>query len=151
MDQDRHVHSFGARLSPAQGHYHYVSGTTGRPRPLSPDGGHFHLISGRMTIDERHAHPYLGQTGPAVRVSSGRHIHDFQGFTQVAFGHRHSFSDRTGAAATPVPAAPAPKEAPSQPKGGFLSKLFNGVVEFLSGGSPPPGGPEGPAGPEGPV
>ena len=92
-----HVHEFSGFTSHDVGHHHQYAGTT-NPAPNTPN--HAHDYETYISFDDGHRHLIRGRTGPAIPLSTGGHIHFFEGITTVngAIPHYHRYSGRTSGA-----------------------------------------------------
>ncbi|MBP2660598.1 MAG: hypothetical protein H6Q69_3630 [Firmicutes bacterium] len=95
QNKQTHVHEFlGSTKLAEQGedrHNHRFAGVTGEAR-FVPGGGHFHEIWTNTDFFENHFHELRKiQTGLAIEVGAGKHVHFVQDMTTVNDDHCHNF------------------------------------------------------------
>lgn len=74
-------------------HNHRFAGVTSEVIPI-PGGNHKHAIF-TLTDFFGHLHEVAVETGPAVGVGNGKHVHFVDGNTTVNDGHFHEFAFST--------------------------------------------------------
>ncbi|TDT61057.1 YmaF family protein [Fonticella tunisiensis] len=88
-----HVHEFlgSTRLAERgeERHNHRFAGVTSEVIPL-PGGGHKHAILTNTDFFD-HLHEVGVETGPAIPVGNGKHVHFVEGETTIDDGHFHEF------------------------------------------------------------
>lgn len=90
-----HVHEFAGITSFDNGHRHDYMGTT-QPAPSGPQHTHGYYVM--TTLNDGHNHIIQGVTGPPIPISTGGHIHYFEGTTSVngRMPHVHRYGGQTG-------------------------------------------------------
>lgn len=90
-----HTHSFSGVTSYDVGHRHSYVGVTA---PAPSGVPHTHAYSTVTSFNDGHEHFIRGRTGPAIPLSTGGHIHYFEGTTTIngRTPHSHSYSGKTG-------------------------------------------------------
>lgn len=85
-----HVHEFtgSTRLAELEEdpHNHRFAGVSGQAIPYGKS--HIHLIKARTDFFD-HFHEIFAESGPAIDVGEGRHVHFVKAVTTVDDGHRH--------------------------------------------------------------
>lgn len=91
-----HVHEFelSTRLAElgADRHNHRFAGVSGQVIPVGTT--HVHLITTNTDFLD-HFHRIVVVTGPAIRITSTKHVHLARGTTTFVDGHRHGFTFTT--------------------------------------------------------
>lgn len=72
-------------------HMLYITSWNGNPRQV-----HIHALSGMTTINDGHAHQYVGWT--AAAPTGMPHVHSYNTVTYVNQGHTHLIQGTTGPA-----------------------------------------------------
>lgn len=92
-----HTHEFESSVKLAEEgddrHNHRFAGVTSEVIPL-PHGNHKHTIF-TLTDFFGHLHEVAVETGPAINVGHGKHVHFVCGNTTVNDGHFHQFAFTT--------------------------------------------------------
>lgn len=92
-----HTHEFESSTKLAEEgddrHNHRFAGVTSEVIPI-PGGGHKHTIF-MLTDFFSHLHEVAVETGPAMSVGNGKHVHFVSGNTTVDDGHFHEFAFAT--------------------------------------------------------
>lgn len=90
---DCHVHEFlgSTKLAELQEdpHNHRFAGVSGVA--IKKGDSHVHKIETNTDFYEDHHHEICEQSGPAIRVCEGRHVHFVMGTTSEADEHVHEF------------------------------------------------------------
>ncbi|NEW06250.1 hypothetical protein GK047_09525 [Paenibacillus sp. SYP-B3998] len=76
-----HVHFFTTKTSETLHHYHLLRLYTFSVNGTAYDG-HVHQYQGITGIKYGHFHNYYGQTGPAIPLRDGSHIHILKGVVE---------------------------------------------------------------------
>ncbi|MDF2985606.1 MAG: hypothetical protein K0R50_1116 [Eubacterium sp.] len=96
-EKQTHVHEFLSSTKLAEEnddrHNHRVAGVTSQVIPL-PGGNHKHAIFSNTDFLD-HLHEIGAETGPAVRVGNGKHVHFVKGTTTINDEHFHNFAFAT--------------------------------------------------------
>lgn len=92
-----HTHEFESSTKLAEEgddrHNHRFAGVTSEMIPIS-GGGHKHAIF-TLTDFFGHLHEVAVETGPAINVGNGKHVHFVSGNTTMDDGHFHEFAFTT--------------------------------------------------------
>lgn len=92
-----HTHEFEASTKLAEEgddrHNHRFAGVTSEVIPI-PGGSHKHAIF-TLTDFFGHLHEVAVETGPAIGVGNGKHVHFVSGNTTMDDGHFHEFAFTT--------------------------------------------------------
>lgn len=92
-----HTHEFTSSTKLAEEgddrHNHRFAGVTSEVIPL-PGGNHKHTIF-TLTDFFGHLHEVAVETGPAINVGNGKHVHFVKGTTTLNDGHFHEFAFAT--------------------------------------------------------
>jgi len=92
--EQRHVHEYlgSVRISESEcdPHNHRFDGLTCEAIPM-PCGSHFHKLGEDTDFYQDHFHMIEKETGPAICVGNGRHIHFVEGWSSCSDGHRHDY------------------------------------------------------------
>lgn len=96
-EKQRHVHEFeGSTKLAEEGeerHNHRFAGVSGQAIPLF-GGSHKHIVSSNTDFFD-HFHVINDETGPAIEVGDGKHVHFVKGMTTINDGHFHVFTFAT--------------------------------------------------------
>lgn len=96
-DAQTHTHEFTSSTKLAEEgddrHNHRFAGVTSEVIPIS-GGGHKHTIF-TLTDFFGHLHQVAVETGPAINVGNGKHVHFVKGVTTLNDGHFHEFAFAT--------------------------------------------------------
>lgn len=97
-DEDQtHTHEFESSVKLAEEgddrHNHRFAGVTTEAIPLG-NNNHKHTVF-TLTDFFGHLHQVAAETGPAICVSDGKHVHFVSGYTTVDDGHFHEFAFST--------------------------------------------------------
>lgn len=91
-----HTHEFESSTKLAEEgddrHNHRFAGVTSEAIPS--DGNHTHTVF-TLTDFFGHLHQVAVETGPAVYVGNGKHVHFVEGRTTMDDGHYHEFAFST--------------------------------------------------------
>lgn len=92
-EEQTHTHEFLGSTKIAEieedPHNHRFAGVTGEAIPIP--GSHIHKVKTNTDFYENHFHMICDETGPAIPVCEGRHIHFVKGRTTENDDHRHEF------------------------------------------------------------
>lgn len=92
-----HTHEFTSSTKLAEEgddrHNHRFAGVTSEVIPI-PGGSHKHAIF-TLTDFFGHLHQVAVETGPAINVGNGKHVHFVKGTTTLNDGHFHEFAFTT--------------------------------------------------------
>ncbi len=92
-----HVHEFLSSTKLAEEnddrHNHRVAGVTSQVIPMS-GGSHKHAILSNTDFFD-HLHEIGVETGPAINVGNGKHVHFVKGATTINDEHCHNFAFAT--------------------------------------------------------
>lgn len=92
-----HTHEFTSSTKLAEEgadrHNHRFAGVTSEAIPL-PGGNHKHALF-TLTDFFGHLHEVAVETGPAISVGNGKHVHFVKGATTINDGHFHAFAFAT--------------------------------------------------------
>lgn len=96
-EKQTHVHEFTSSTKLAEEnderHNHRVAGVTSQVIPIH-GGSHKHAILSNTDFFD-HLHEIGVETGPAINVGNGKHVHFVQGMTTVNDEHFHNFAFAT--------------------------------------------------------
>jgi hypothetical protein len=96
-DCQTHTHEFTASTKLAEEnddrHNHRFAGITSEVIPIR-NGSHKHALF-TLTDFFGHLHQVAVETGPAVNVCDGKHVHFVEGVTTIDDGHFHEFAFAT--------------------------------------------------------
>ena len=92
-EQQTHTHEFLGSTKIAEReedpHNHRFAGVTGEA--IRVGNSHIHKLKTNTDFYENHFHVVRDETGPAIPVGNGRHVHFVEGMTTINDGHRHEF------------------------------------------------------------